>query len=527
MSFWLVTLATLLALQVLITLLNVVKQVCMNILSPLRTLPGPENAHLLWGHVGAHSTDYSGILADATLSKWLTEHGSVVTFSGLLAKRSLLTTDTMAVNHVLQHAYRYPKPEGTQATLHHMVGEGLHVADGSQHKRQRKVMGSAFTASHMIELAAIVLDTSIQLRDILTAKCAASSNGAFHTDMGLWLNKITLNIIGLAGFNHAFDTLHSNSTVNELAETFAQVVSIPRPTALFRLLQECMPILRLVPTSLLVGKATRRAQEKMLSLGYSILRETSRGVKEKGGKRPSILSYLLRTNLSEEELVAQILTLLYTGHELPATTLGSILSALAGRRDVQDKLRKEVLSVPTGSPTFDQLDALPYLGMVIRETLRLHAPVTSTVRVATQDDIIPVSKPFRDVEGFMRDYIHIAKGDMVVIPIHVMNTDPAIWGDDAEEFKPERWERNIEITSRIPGVWGNVMSFLGGPRSCIGTRFALSEMKAILFTLIRSFDFEVGVPCCSLGTPCANTSKRTHPQTEKTKLPIIITVVSP
>ncbi len=57
MHFWLFTLGALLTLQILITLLTVVKQVCMNILSPLRTLPGPENAHLLWGHISALSTD--------------------------------------------------------------------------------------------------------------------------------------------------------------------------------------------------------------------------------------------------------------------------------------------------------------------------------------------------------------------------------------------------------------------------------------------------------------------------------------
>ncbi len=102
---------------------------------------------------------------------------------------------------------------------------------------------------------------------------------------------------------------------------------------------------------------------------------------------------------------SEIPTLLHTGQELPAMTLGSILSVLAGQRDIQDKLRKELRCVATESPTFDQLDALPYLDMVIRETLRLHAPVTRVVRVATQDDIIPVSKPFWDVEGSMTDYI--------------------------------------------------------------------------------------------------------------------------
>ena len=78
--------------------------------------------------------------------------------------------------------------------------------------------------------------------------------------------------------------------------------------------------------------------------------------------------------------------------------------------------------------------------------------------------------------------------------------------------RPERWENTPEAITSIPGVWSNLLSFLGGPHACIGYRFALVEcvilrlvrrpssltsddrMKALLFTLIRAFEFELGVP---------------------------------
>ncbi|KAG6823047.1 hypothetical protein H0H93_004334, partial [Arthromyces matolae] len=56
-----------------------------------------------------------------------------------------------------------------------------------------------------------------------------------------------------------------------------------------------------------------------------------------------------------------------------------------------------------------------------------------------------------------------------------INRDKTIWGDDAHEFRPERWETVPEEANRIPGVWGNVLTFLGGPRACIGYRFSLVE----------------------------------------------------
>lgn len=89
-----------------------------------------------------------------------------------------------------------------------------------------------------------------------------------------------------------------------------------------------------------------------------------------------------------------------------------------------------------------------------------------------------------------------------------------IWGDDAEEFRPERWDSPPSAATGIPGVWGNVLSFLGGPRACIGYRFGLVEwvhhnntgvscyniefaffrFKALVFTLVRAFEFELAVP---------------------------------
>jgi cytochrome P450 len=71
-----------------------------------------------------------------------------------------------------------------------------------------------------------------------------------------------------------------------------------------------------------------------------------------------------------------------------------------------------------------------------------------------------------------------------------VNQSEAIWGPDAEQYKPERYFEMNENAKQVPGIWGNLLSFLGGTRNCIGYRFALAEIKAILFVLIRNFKFE-------------------------------------
>ena len=75
------------------------------------------------------------------------------------------------------------------------------------------------------------------------------------------------------------------------------------------------------------------------------------------------------------------------------------LFALAQEPRVQAKLREELLTVDTDNPTMDQLIALPYLDMVVREVMRLHAPVPATSKQAMKDDIIPLSKPVVDRKG--------------------------------------------------------------------------------------------------------------------------------
>ncbi|KAJ6602782.1 cytochrome P450 [Mycena vulgaris] len=70
--------------------------------------------------------------------------------------------------------------------------------------------------------------------------------------------------------------------------------------------------------------------------------------------------------------------------------------------------------------------------------------------------------------------------------------DEEIWGADAAEFKPERWD-NIPETA-VSGAWPSLFCFSAGPRHCIGFRFAVVEMKAILFTLLPAFEIAAAVP---------------------------------
>ena len=134
------------------------------------------------------------------------------------------------------------------------------------------------------------------------------------------------------------------------------------------------------------------------------------------------------------------------------------LYSLCQHPDVQSKLRKELRTVQSDTPTMAELEALPYLDAVVRETLRIHAVVIASDRVAVRDDVIPLEKPFVDKQGIVRheiqyvdshlsllissiDYfalallISVTKGQGILIPISALNKSKFIWGEDAVKFK--------------------------------------------------------------------------------------------
>jgi cytochrome P450 len=92
-------------------------------------------------------------------------------------------------------------------------------------------------------------------------------------------------------------------------------------------------------------------------------------------------------------------------------------------------------NAPLAADALGALDALPLLDAVLRETLRLHAPVAVTARAATRADVIPLAAPFVDRRGTERTGVPVRKGEIVFVPIRLVNRDEATWGPDAGEWR--------------------------------------------------------------------------------------------
>jgi len=185
--------------------------------------------------------------------------------------------------------------------------------------------------------------------------------------------------------------------------------------------------------------------------------------------------------LSERQIRDHLFTFLFAGHETTALTLSYALMLLANDPERQARLHEELDTVlgdgSEGSaadaerPGAADLFELDYLDRVVDEALRLYPPAYTVFREPTRDV---------DLGGY-----RIPEGSTVSMPQWVVHRDDR-WYDDPDAFRPERW--TDEFREALPDY--AYFPFGGGPRHCIGMRFALMEAKLVLTTLAGRFAFD-------------------------------------
>ncbi|GHG11610.1 cytochrome P450 [Streptomyces filamentosus] len=197
-----------------------------------------------------------------------------------------------------------------------------------------------------------------------------------------------------------------------------------------------------------------------------------------GEEGDDLLTLLIRAESAEDgafdatELREQVLVFLLAGHETTATSLGFALHLLALHPEVQRRAHEEVDRVLAGrTPGAADLDALPYVTRVLKETMRLFpaAPLTGRRAVAATE-----------IDGFT-----IPAGSDVVVAPWVTHRHPAYW-EDPERFDPDRFTPEAEA-ARPRYAW---FPFGGGPRACIGQHFSMLESVIALAMILQRHGFE-------------------------------------
>ncbi|KAG1882732.1 cytochrome P450 [Suillus subluteus] len=463
-------------------------------------LRGPPRTSFIYGvsHDVASSKDSGGMY-----ERWATEYGVAYMIPSVLGQTRIVLCDPRAIAHFYaRETWTYVQTPLSLALLESSVGRGLLWSQGETHRRQRKALTPAFSNAAIRKLTSVFYDSAYKAKGAWDTAIESSKDGDAVIEVQNWMNHISLDSIGIAGFSHDFGSLDGKrASVTEVFDTFGNNQKVSAVNQVLLLLASAFPIITKIPNKRrnLVKKLGVVMGEISNDLLIRSRREKDVNMSGKDEEK-SIIGLLIKSegqdaelHMSKEEVVAQMKVLLVAGYETTSISLTWALIELSRHSDVQTSLREELFAFGA-DPTYDQLKAnLPYLDAVVHEILRLHPPVGEFTRLAAADDVIPLSEPVRMESGEMTDSICIAKGTLITISGAAINRSSAIWGPDAKEFKPDRWLTEDGISGKAKEVQGHrhLLTFVDGPRTCLGKDFAITEFKTVLSVLVKNFVFEM------------------------------------
>ncbi|KAJ7078781.1 cytochrome P450 [Mycena epipterygia] len=476
--------------------------------SVLSNIPGPPSDSYIAGNLarfhGPDSWDFHKTLEE--------NFNGVVKIHGLFGDVQLYVFDPAALHSiVVKDQDLYEESTIFLSLTGLLFGKGILSTTGNEHRRHRRIMMPAFSTENLRGMLPVLYEVAHRLRDGLIKPHLR--NGSKELDMHSILSRTSLEFIGRAGIGYSFDPMTSSEnptdqyteslknltpSIHKLAVLLPIVPLASRigPPYFRRFVMDLIPcetlgVLRGI-VNVMDSKAAALVQIRNQAIEHGDL-DAMENSKD-------IMSLLLKSNstategmkFTYDELVAQTSMIIQAGTDTSSSALNRIIHLLTLHPDVQEKLRAEIME-KNEQMCHDDLVGMPYLDGVVRESLRLYPPITAMTRNATQDCVLPLSAPITGVDGRVIDAITVPKGTEVYIAIAAANHNKAIWGEDALEFKPERWRngRAEGVKMRMSGVYGNTMTFIGGGRSCIGFKFVQLELKVVLSILLRSFRFSV------------------------------------
>ncbi|KAK5990874.1 Cytochrome P450 monooxygenase FUM15 [Cladobotryum mycophilum] len=454
--------------------------------SPLRHVPTPKDGHWLLGHGMKIIQSAPG----APMREWATtipNEGLIRYFWFFNGERILVTSPKSLAEVLVTNVYAFRKPANITASLGRILGFGILLAEGEEHKRQRRNLNPAFAFRHIKDLYPIFWDKSREVVRAITAACG--SKGFTELEVGDWASRVTLDIIGLAGLGKDFHAIEDRN--NELVKTYDYIFKPTKAAKIMNVLGTIFPAWFLGNLPVKRNSDLKAAAKSIRAVCRDLIQEKKAKLANKEQPDADILSVALESGeFTDENLVDQLMTFLAAGHETTTRSLTWAVYMMCRFPEMQTRLRKEVRErLPSTDTEVSissvDIDRMPYLNAFCNEVLRYYCPVPVTIREAAHDTTI---------QGYP-----VRKGVRIMLVPWAINVDPQLWGPDAGEFNPERWmtvegataEENQRAASG--GATSNYafMTFLHGPRSCIGSNFAKSEFACLLAAWVGRFEFEL------------------------------------
>ncbi|KAD5961282.1 hypothetical protein E3N88_12755 [Mikania micrantha] len=398
------------------------------------------------------------------------------------------TADPVNVEYILKTNFaNYTKGEYNIGIMKDLFGNGIFTVDGAKWRHQRKLASFEFSTKVLRDFSSVIFKSNTVKLVKKISLLAAAGNPMNLQDL---LMKSTLDSIFKVGFGFDLDTLSGS---DEASNRFMKAFDDSNGLVYWRFVDLSWRVKRVLNIG---SEAALKENIRIIDdFVYELIKNKREQMKNENlyvrDKEDILSRFLIESennpeNMNDEYLRDISLSFVIAGKDTSANTLTWFFYLLCKHPLIQEKIAEEVISATdadnhTSVDDFAQmltdcaLEKMHYLHASLSETLRLYPAVPLDGKSAEQDDVLP--------DGFK-----IKKGDGVGYMAYPMGRMTYIWGEDAEDFRPERWLNNGVFQPESPFKF---TAFQAGPRICLGKEFAYRQMKILAAFLVYFFKFKL------------------------------------
>ncbi|XP_058095277.1 cytochrome P450 CYP72A616-like [Magnolia sinica] len=389
----------------------------------------------------------------------------------------VIVNDSELMKQVLSNKFgHFQKPPVNP--LIDLLTMGVSTLEGEEWANRRRIITPAF---HLEKLKAMIPAFSTSCCELIKRWGElVGPRGSCELDVWPELNNLTGDVISRTAFGSNYEEgkrifqLQKEQVILVLEAAFAPYI----------------PGFRFVPT-----KKNRRRMyldKEIKAMLRNLIQKKEQAMKMEESSTNDLLGLLLlqsnncngvlepgtnsnNSGLTIDDVMEECKLFYLAGQETTSVWLTWTMIILAMNPSWQERAREEVMQIcGKNTPDFNNTNHFKIVTMILYEVLRLYPPVTALFRHTYKK---------MDLGG-----ISLPQGVNLLLPTLLIHHDPQLWGDDHDEFKPERFSGGVSKASNDQNAF---FPFGWGPRICIGQQFAMIEAKMALAMILQNFSFDL------------------------------------
>nr|UXF47986.1 cytochrome P450 CYP72-1 [Daphne genkwa] len=383
-------------------------------------------------------------------------------------------TNPAQIKEILSKNYEFRK--SVTNPVSRLLITGLVDHEGEKWAKHRKLINPAFHQEKLKKMLPAFYESCRGL--VVKWQNLVSENGSCEVDVWPCFSSLTSDVISRTAFGSSYE---EGKRIFQLLDELLLLTTQALQSAYF-------PGFRFVPTKL--NKRMWNVDKEVKAALKVIINRREEAMRKGEAANDDLLGILMESNHREikehgndhkcgmnlADVIDECKIFYLAGQETTSVLLVWTMVLLGHHSDWQARAREEVMSVFGQSKPveFEGLNRLKIVTMILYEVLRLYPPANAIIRA--------VSK-----ETKLGDLL-VPAGAQLIVPTLLVHQDPELWGEDAKEFKPERFAEGV---SKAASNQVSYLPFGWGPRICVGQNFALLEAKMALAMILQSFSFEL------------------------------------